>query len=168
MIRYALVCEVGHEFDGWFRSSSDFDAQSASGLITCVHCGSAKVTKGLMAPAVTGTKKSKMLDGPAPTDEVATPAAAPAAAPVPAAALPVVAPDPRQMALMAVMRHIRETVEKTAENVGDQFAAEDRRIHDGEAEERGIYGQATPDEVKELIEDGIEVFPMPILPEDRN
>lgn len=163
MIRYALVCDAGHDFDGWFRSSGDFDAQAARGLVTCVHCGSVKVAKALMAPAVTGTKKSKPLDGSAPETEVAVPAPAPMPAPV-----PVVAPDPRQLALMAVMRHIRETVEKTAENVGDKFAAEARRIHDGEAEERGIFGQATPEEVKDLIEDGIEIFPMPVLPEERN
>ncbi len=168
MIRYALVCDAGHAFDGWFRSSADFDAQAARDLVTCVECGSAKVTKALMTPAVTGTKKSKVSE---PSDATEGTAAAPAL-PVPAVPLPVptpvIAPDPRQLALVALMRHIRETVEKTAENVGDTFAEEARAIHEGEAEARGIYGQATPDEVRDLIEDGIEVFPVPVLPEDRN
>lgn len=147
MIRYDLICNKGHEFDGWFSDSEAFDTQAKRGFVECTVCGSAKVQKQLMAPHI-GTKGNKKA---ATTQKMV-------AGPV----------DPRMAAMMQMMREVRAHVEKTAENVGDRFADEARKIHYGEKEERGIYGQATRDEAVSLIEEGIEVHPLPVLPEDGN
>jgi hypothetical protein len=147
MIRYDLICNKGHEFDGWFSDSDAFDTQAKRGFVECTVCGSAKVQKQLMAPGI-GTKGNKK----------------------PETAQKMVAGqvDPRMAAMMQMMREMRAHVEKSAENVGDKFAEEARKIHYGEKEERGIYGQATRDEAVSLIEEGIEVHPLPVLPEDGN
>jgi hypothetical protein len=136
MIRYALACEHAHEFEGWFGSSADYDDQQARGLLQCPVCGSASVRKAIMAPAVAGTKKK------------AEPAAPPAM---------------REMVMQAAAE-VRRRVEETFDNVGDAFAKEARAIHEGKAEERGIYGEATGAEVKALIEDGVPVAPLPPKP----
>jgi hypothetical protein len=136
MIRYALVCEHAHEFEGWFGSSEDYDAQSAKGLVECPACGTRSVRKQIMAPAVAGTKKN---------------------------ALPDVPPQMRSM-VMEAMGKVRRHVEENFDYVGDGFAAEARAIHEGRSEERGIYGQATPTEVKKLYEDGVPVAPLPPAP----
>lgn len=168
MIHYALVCEREHEFEGWFRSSSDFDAQAARGILSCPVCGSSKVTRGLMAPAVTTGRTA----GPAPAEAPAAAPAPAAAAPVPAGPAPVanLAPgdDPRRALAIEFLRRVRETVLENATYVGDKFAEEARRIHYGEAEERGIYGEATRAEAEALEEEGIAVAVLPVLPEDRN
>jgi len=135
MIRYALLCEKEHEFDGWFRSSSVFDEQVKAGEVTCPVCGSAKVRKGLMAPNVAGTKKRDAID-----------------------ATQVV------QKLVMAMTELRKQVEENCDYVGDKFAETARRIHYGEEEQRGIYGEATPDEARELIEEGVEVAPLPVVP----
>lgn len=147
MIRYDLICNKGHEFDGWFSNSDAFEKQAKRGFVECTVCGSAKVQKQLMAPNI-GTKGNKKVSEP--QKMVAGPV------------------DPRLTAMMQMMREMRAHVEKTAENVGDKFAEEARKIHYGEKEERGIYGQATRDEAVSLIEEGIEVHPLPVLPEDGN
>ncbi len=136
MIRYALVCEHEHQFEGWFAASSDFDDQRERGLVECPVCASKAVRKAIMAPAVAGTKKK---------GEVA-----------PAAQT--------QAVVMEAMNRIREHVEANFDDVGDSFAKEARAIHEGKAEERGIYGQATPHEVKALVEDGVPVAPLPPPP----
>ena len=147
MIHYDLICDQGHAFDGWFRDSAAYDAQAERGLVTCAACGSAKVSKQLMAPGIP-VKSNRKSDAPA----------AVVSAPV----------DPRLAELMKVMREMRKHVEENAEYVGDKFAEEARKIHYEEADARGIYGQATPDEAKALIEEGIAVHPLPRLPEDGN
>ena len=135
MIRYALVCDQEHAFEGWFGSSSDFDDQAARGLVQCPVCNSFDVRKQIMAPAVSGTKKRDLGEQ----------------------------PHPRQM-MMEAMRRVRKHVEDNFDDVGDGFAKEARAIHEGKAEERGIYGQATPDEVKGLLDDGVPVAPLPPAP----
>lgn len=135
MIRYALACETGHEFEGWFGSSADFDAQQARGLLECPVCASKAVRKQIMAPAVAGTKRT--------------------ASDVP--------PEQRTM-MMEAMSRLRSHVEENFDDVGDAFAAEARAIHEGRSEVRGIYGQASPTEVKALVEDGVPVAPMPPEP----
>jgi hypothetical protein len=148
MIRYDLTCDKGHNFDGWFRDSAAFDEQAAAGQVTCATCGSSNVTKQLMAPNV-GTKSNR----------------ATLVASQRMAAGPM---DPRAQFLMKMMREFRTEIEKNAENVGDKFAEEARKIHYGESEKRGIYGETTGEEAKALIEEGIEVHPLPRLPEDSN
>lgn len=147
MIHYDLICDKGHAFDGWFRNSAAFDQQAGDGLVSCSVCGSAKVEKQLMAPGipVKGNRKAdsanKMVAGPV---------------------------DARLAQLMQMVREMRKHVEENAEYVGDRFAEEARKIHYEEADHRGIYGQASPDEAKALIEEGIAVHPLPRLPEDGN
>ena len=166
MIHYALVCEREHEFEGWFRSSSDFEAQAARGILSCPVCGSSKVTRGLMAPAVSTGRTADAAPEP---EAAAPPAATGGAAPVPA---PVASlgpnEDPRRALAIEFLRRVRETVLENATYVGDTFAEEARRIHYGEAEERGIYGEATREEAEALEEEGIAVTVLPVLPEDRN
>ena len=147
MIRYDLICDQGHGFDGWFRDSSAYDAQAESGLVSCTVCGSVKVEKQLMAPGI-----------PAKSNRKADVTQKMVAGPV----------DPRMQMMMQLMREVRKSVEENAEYVGDRFADEARKIHYAEAEKRGIYGEATADEAKSLVEEGIEVHPLPRLPEDGN
>ncbi|MFN4354350.1 DUF1178 family protein [Parvibaculum sp.] len=137
MIRYALICERDHEFDGWFASSDGFDAQVAAGEVLCPHCGSPNVTKALMAPNIA---KGMARAGEA----------------QPQAALA----EKMSMMMLALKKH----VEENCDYVGDAFAEEARRIHYGETEHRDIYGEATPDEARELIEEGVEVAPLPVVP----
>jgi hypothetical protein len=131
MIRYALACADGHEFEGWFSDSGDFDAQLASGMLQCPLCGARHVGKQIMAPAVHGAKKKGAAD------------------------------KTKQSMMMEVMGQVRAHVEANFDYVGGEFPAEARRIHAGEAEERGIYGEASPAEVRGLVEDGVPVAPLP-------
>ena len=133
MIRYALLCEYGHEFEGWFGASADFDDQQSRGLLECPVCASKAVRKAIMAPAVAGTKK-KVQD---------------------------LNPAQGQAMMMEAMGRIRRHVEDNFDDVGDAFAKEARDIHEGRSEDRGIYGQATAKEVRELVEDGVPIAPLP-------
>lgn len=132
MIRYALSCEAGHAFESWFRDSAAFEAQAKAGQVACPQCGSTRVAKQIMAPAV------------AVKDEDAAAEA--------------------RKALRALRRH----VEEHAEDVGEAFADEARRIHYGEADERLIYGKASLGDAKELLDEGISVLPLPELPDAKN
>lgn len=153
MIRYDLICDNGHEFDGWFSDSAAYDAQAKRRLVACVHCGSTKVEKQLMAPGIP-VKGNRKQEGQAKRE---------AAKPVLAGAF-----DPRQEKLVQMMREMRKAVEENAEYVGNRFAEEARKIHYEESEKRGIYGETTAQDAKELIEEGIEIHPLPVLPEDGN
>ncbi|MEK0082002.1 DUF1178 family protein [Benzoatithermus flavus] len=148
MIRFALNCARDHAFEGWFKDSAAFDRQAEEGAITCPVCGDTSVRKAVMAPAVirSGGRRE-----PAPT-----PPSAPVPAPTPEQA--------RAMMMMAMLRQIRAHVEKNFDDVGERFPEEARKIHYGEAEARDIYGKATLEEAKELIEEGIAVLPLPDLP----
>lgn len=147
MIHYDLICDKGHAFDGWFRNSAAYDQQAKKGLVSCTVCGSAKVDKQLMAPGIPA--KSNRKDE-APKQMVGGPV------------------DPRLSALMQMVRDMRKHVEENAEYVGERFAEEARKIHYEESGQRGIYGEASPDEARALIEEGIAVHPLPRLPEDAN
>ena len=133
MIKYALACDQEHLFEGWFGASADYDDQTARGLIECPVCGSSAVRKQIMAPAVAGTKASQSGDAPV---------------------------DMRAM-MMDAMGKVRAHVEQNFDYMGDAFATEARAIHEGRSEDRGIYGEATPAEVKGLVEDGVKVAPLP-------
>lgn len=145
MIKYSLICEKEHEFEGWFGSSDDYDKQRKRGFVECPHCGSQKISKALMAPRVTGTKKSR--DG--------------------EKAMANIAPQMPEEVVTKI-REIKKHIEKTSENVGDKFPEEARKIHYGESEARGIYGKASIKEAVELAEEGVGVVPIPELPEDKN
>ena len=132
MIKYALQCDGGHGFEGWFGASDDFEDQGARGLVTCPVCGSAAVTKQIMAPAVAGTKVRD-----------ASPS-----------------PKLREM-MMEAGQKVRAHVEENFDYVGDAFAAEARSIHEGASEERPIYGEATPAQIEGLQRDGVQVAPLP-------
>jgi hypothetical protein len=180
VIHYALVCEADHEFEGWFRSSDDFEAQVARGLVACPACGATKVARALMAPAVSTSRKRAAIAASAPSEAAAGGGAAnvpPDAAggdavspapPVPAERMAVAMADPRAAMMIEMLRRLRRHVEETAENVGGRFPEEARKIHYGEAEARGIYGEASPDDVEALLEEGVEIHPLPVLPEERN
>jgi hypothetical protein len=156
MIHYALICEKGHEFESWFADSAAFDKQVKRKLIACPHCGSAKVDKAIMAPRLASSRKPK----------------APAEAPVPAAPAPEKAPvamiSPQEQEFRVKLKELREHLTKNADNVGQKFPEVARKMHYGEIEHRSIYGEASPEDAKELAEEGIEFHPLPILPDERN
>ncbi|TPQ48916.1 DUF1178 domain-containing protein [Prosthecomicrobium hirschii] len=172
MIHYALICPAEHEFEGWFRSSSDFEAQAAAGHVSCPVCGSTQVARALMAPNVQparGRAAVPAAETGAGSESAPAAASAPVPVPVPAAPPPaLVAPHPAQAVLLAALKEIRAKVLETADYVGTDFAEEARRIHYGESEQRGIYGEASAEEAEALIEEGIDVHALPILPDDRN
>jgi hypothetical protein len=154
MIRYALRCECGHTFESWFQSSQAYESQHKRHLVTCPACDSAKVEKAIMAPRL-ASKSKKTAPEPAATPDA------------PAATSPL-AMAPEAQELVTKLRELREHVEKNAENVGRQFPREARRIHYGDSEHRAIYGQATAEETRSLLEEGVEVIPLPLLPDERN
>ncbi len=163
MIRYALACDDGHEFESWFPSSASYDAQAASGFVSCPVCGSAKVEKRIMAPSL-GRKGAPVKEAPSnPREGEAAPATLPVPAPQPMALM-----SERDIAIRAMMRAVREHVTKTADYVGPTFADEARKMHYGDIEHRSIYGESTPDDTRALIEEGIEIHPLPTVPDERN
>lgn len=145
MIKYSLVCDAAHEFESWFRDSEAFDKQHKRGFVTCPHCGSAKVGKAIMAPAVARTDR-----------------------PVAGADEGVVLLDEKQVELREKLRELRAQIEANSDDVGENFPEEARKMHEGEAPERSIRGRASLAETKALLEEGIPVLPLPGLPEDRN
>lgn len=140
MIRYALTCDRDHSFDSWFQSADAFDRLLAGGHVACAVCGSAAVTKSLMAPAVRPAERITKEADTSPPD-LRTPQ------------------SPVEEAFAAMRRHIEEN----SDYVGGNFAAEARAIHGGDAPERAIHGEARPDEARALIEDGIPVAPLPFF-----
>jgi hypothetical protein len=140
VIRYALLCDRDHDFEGWFGASADFDDQQARGLIECPVCGTQAVRKAIMSPAVAGGKRRLQDQTPAESQTQS------------------------QAMMMEAMGRIRRHVEDTFDDVGDAFATEARAIHEGRSEDRGIYGQATSAEVRDLVEDGVPIAPLPPEP----
>jgi len=155
MIRYRLKCKKGHEFDAWFASSAAYERQAKGKQLSCAKCGSTQVAKALMAPKL--TKRSATKQGAAKETVRVREAGK---------------PETHRLAahgeLMAAMRKLRTEIEAKSEYVGPRFPDEARKIHYEEAPARGIHGEATADEAKALSEEGIEFFPLPILPEDHN
>jgi hypothetical protein len=162
MIRYALNCEQGHAFESWFQNSAAYDKQVKRALVTCPICGSAKVEKAIMAPRLGRTEGHPEM-----SETSRTPSPLPAAPPVPAAA-PVAVMSPPERELRKKLKELREHITKNADYVGPRFSEQARKIHYGEIEHRSIYGEASPDEAKELHEEGIAFHPLPILPDEFN
>ena len=158
MIRYALRCEGDHNFESWFQDSAAFDTQVKRRLVSCPVCNSVKIEKAIMAPRI-ASKKGRETAPPPP-------------APAPASAATETAPTPLLMAqereLRAKIKELRDHIIKNADNVGESFPNEARKMHYGEIEHRPIYGDASPDEARALIDEGVEVSPLPVLPDDRN
>lgn len=147
MIRFSLKCQKSHEFEAWFRNSVAFEEQSLNQKVICPHCGSTKVSKALMAPGI-ATSKSKQQQADS--------------------------SESRQMAKMLEsqyresLKKIRQHIIENSEYVGDRFAEEARKIHYGEDDERGIHGEATKEDVEDLVDEGIDVIPIPENPDDKN
>jgi hypothetical protein len=157
MIRYSLHCERGHPFESWFQGSSAYDSQVKRKLVTCPACGSAKVEKAIMAPQIVSKKGRDSTAAAEPASPVDV--TAPASTPLMMA---------QERELRAKLRELRDHIVKNADNVGERFPNEARKMHYGDIEHRPIYGEASPDEARSLIEEGVEVSPLPVLPDDRN
>lgn len=142
MIRYALKCEHGHEFESWFASGAAYETLAAQGHVGCPDCGSGRVEKALMAPRVRPAGEGDAVARGAQTTAPATATADRA----------------------AMLKRLRSEIEANSEYVGMSFVAEARRIHDGDSPERSIYGEAKLEEARALIEDGIPVAPLPFVP----
>src|SRR6195256_3452762 len=156
MIRYNLRCERGHGFESWFQSSAAYEAQEKRKLVSCPACGSVKVERAIMAPQIV-SKKGR---------ESAAPAEAPTTDTTAQGSTPLLMAQ--ELELRAKIKELRDHIVKNADNVGERFPNEARKMHYGDIEHRPIYGEASPDEARALIDEGVEVSPLPVLPEDRN
>ncbi len=143
MIRFTLNCDNGHEFESWFASNESYEFQARTDLVACPHCNSVKVSKGVMAPAV------------ARKDRAAPPKQ------------DVVLMGDKDAELRRMVRELHAKIVQGTDDVGSEFPTEARRIHDGEAPERAIRGQASMEEARALIDEGVSVLPVPILPDER-
>jgi hypothetical protein len=151
MIHYQLRCDQAHEFDGWYRDSEAFGKLTAAGMVECPVCGSDKVARALMAPAI--AKARSRPEEPPPGNAVAPPPPQQQAA---------AGPIPAQM--VALLQKMRAEVEKNCDYVGPGFAEEARKMHRGEADLRGIYGEASDTDAEELREEGIDIARLPWVP----
>jgi hypothetical protein len=150
VIRYTLICDRKHEFESWFADSAAYDKQAKRGLVTCPQCGSAKVEKTIMAPQLANTRKrGKSVVTSAPAE-------------------PVAMLSPQETELRQKLKEIRDHLTKNSEHVGPKFSEEAKKMHYGEIEHRSIYGEASPEQAKELAEEGVEFHPLPVLPDERN
>ncbi len=151
MIRFTLICEQDHEFESWFDNSASYDKLQKSHLIECPHCGSHQTRKALMTPQIGGTRTNKQ----SPAHELVHSTKSKKI-------------QNLQKEALEIARKVRRHVKKNSEHVGENFAAEARKIHNEQADQRNIYGSATNTEVKDLLNDGIDIVPLPDLPEDKN
>jgi hypothetical protein len=174
MIRYALVCDKHHEFESWFANSAACDKQVKRGLVACPSCGSVKVEKALMTPRLARLDSSPRPESrheanAEPRQESPVPQqpaqAVPDAAAPPA---PVAMMSPQEQELRQKLRELRDHVVKNAENVGQRFPEEARKMHYGETEHRSIYGVASAQDAEALHEEGVAFSALPVLPDDRN
>jgi hypothetical protein len=149
MIKYALACEKDHSFESWFPDSRSYETQARRGLIACPVCGSTRASKAIMAPAIVGGQKAERR-------------------PIEGAPAPVALLDERQQRLREMARRLREEIVANTDDVGRKFPEEARAIHEGDAPARSIRGQATPDEARALIDEGVGVLPLPFLPDEFN
>ena len=150
MIKYALICEQRHEFASWFANSTAYDKQAKRGLVSCPACGSTKVEKAIMAPRLSGTRKGRQRAAEAPT------------------ATSVAMLSPQERELRAKLKELREHITKNADYVGQKFPEQARKMHYGDIEHRSIYGEASADDAKKMLDEGIEFHPLPVLPEEKN
>ncbi len=162
MIRYALRCDQNHDFESWFQSSTAYDSQRKRKLVTCPVCDSANVEKAVMAPRL--AKKSNR----AKSGSAAAPAAQPPVGPETSAPEQVSLISAQELELRTKLKELRDHIVSKADTVGDDFPTEARKMHYGDIEHRPIYGEASLGEAKALIDEGIEVAPLPGLPDEHN
>ena len=160
MIHYQLRCSADHAFDGWFRDSAACDVQAGRGLVECPVCGGTRINRALMAPRI--AKSRPVLDGRTGEAAATPPAKVPVNLPPrePVGEKGAVLPDK----VRAALQRLRSEVERNCDYVGPDFAKEARRIHNGDADPRGIYGESTPEQAEALADEGIEVARIPWLP----
>jgi hypothetical protein len=157
MIHYNLRCGRGHTFESWFQNSSAYEDQERRKLVNCPVCGSSDVERAIMAPQIVSRSGR----------ETAAPAPAAPAEPSPSTpSTQLMMAQERE--LRAKLKELRDHIVKNADNVGDRFPTEARKMHYGDIEHRPIYGEASPEEARSLIDEGVEVTPLPVLPDDRN
>jgi hypothetical protein len=177
MIKYALICDQGHTFESWFSNAQGYETQVKRGFVECPTCQSKQVSKALMAPAVSTSRRKEAIRAQTAAMTAAAmqaQAQSAAAAPPPAIPAPVETPPPvalldeGQQALRAMVRELHEKLTENSTDVGDRFTTEARDMHSGEAPMRPIHGRATLEEAKSLIEEGVPVMPLPTLPDERN
>lgn len=163
MIKYSLACKNGHQFESWFANSAAYDKQVKRKLVTCPVCDSANVEKAIMAPRLARTDKIAA----APPMPMPAAPTSPDTMPAPDAA-PVAMISPQEQEFRTKLKELRDHLVKNSDNVGKKFPEVARKMHYGEIEHRSIYGEATPKDAKELLDEGIDFHPLPVLPEDRN
>jgi hypothetical protein len=162
MIRYSLICDNAHEFDSWFANSGAFDEQSVRGQVLCPFCDSAHVAKAIMSPRVARTDRA-LPALPAPSSETSSEAQK-----GPEEKRPLALIDEKHAALRNMVRELHAKIMETTVDVGSRFPEEARRVHDSDAPEKPIRGQATAEEAIALLEEGIGILPIPTLPDERN
>lgn len=167
MIKYSLVCDKGHEFESWFPNSDAFDTQAKRGFVECPQCRSTKVTKAIMAPRIARSDRGRRSVDISAQDASAKDSG-PRPANVPAPPQQVALLDERQQAVRAMIHELRRKIVENSTDVGTSFPDQARKMHEGEIPQRSIYGQATLEEAEALVEEGVPVMPVPILPEERN
>jgi len=166
MIHYNLRCKKGHAFESWFQSSSAYEQQERRRLVSCPLCGSTDVERAIMAPRIARKKGREQAPAePLPVPATSAPAGSSEVTP-PSSPTPLLMTQERE--LRAKLKELRDHIVNNADNVGERFPNEARKMHYGDIEHRPIYGEASPDEAKALIEEGVEVMPLPTLPDDRN
>jgi hypothetical protein len=158
MIRYTLACPDAHAFEAWFSNSAAFEEQQSEGLLVCPVCGSTAIDRALMAPSVSTSRSRESRPDKSRQDNSES---------VRVANVPEKS-APETQEVVAALRKLRQHLTQNAENVGNRFAEEARRIHYEESEKRAIYGEATREDAKDLAEEGIDFHPLPPLPEDQN
>lgn len=156
MIVFDLKCEHSHTFEAWFKSSSAYEEQVLAGHVTCPYCDSAEISKAPMAPNI-ATKSNRRTELFPPEKPSAPTSITPVASQQPDGKLADLVQETEKM-LDKVRTHVKEN----CDYVGDNFAEEVRKIHYGESQERGIYGESTKEETVELLEEGINVLPLPM------
>ena len=182
MIKYQLICDQNHEFEGWFQGSASFDEQAANGFLRCPLCDSDKVKRALMTPNLSSPKRRKSIPSSTaeqlsdtqsavsvPTSSVSKPHVSSTAGHAATLGRGPVMEDEQVRAFgaaLAELRQLRQKIIKDCRDVGGNFAEEARKIHYGEAEPEGIYGQTTEEEREALDDEGIEIFDMPWVPSD--
>ena len=178
MIKYALICDQGHTFESWFSNAQGYETQVKRGFVECPTCQTKQVSKAMMAPSVSTSRRKEAIRA----QTAAMTAAAmqaqghaqSAAAPTPAIPAPVETPQPMALldeglqALRAMVRELHEKLTENSTDVGDRFTTEARDMHSGDAPLRPIHGRATLEEAKSLIEEGVPVLPLPTLPDEWN
>ena len=163
MIHYELQCPRSHRFDGWFQNSAAYATQSVQGLLECPICGDGRITQALMAPAVPRKGRARPKPEAVATETPSDSPPANAVVPVTSATTDMSAghmPDH----VRAMLQKLRVEVEKTCDYVGADFAAEARKIHNGDVAPRAIYGETTPEQAEALADDGIDVSRIPWVP----